>query len=48
MIKYFPTDFEQAGKIIMFSFDSLLGDDISSNLAEAKGLIGWSIINLVH
>ncbi len=48
MIKYFPIDFEEAGKIMMYSLGSPLGDNISSSVGDSKGITGWAITPLVH
>jgi len=48
MIKYFPTDFKKAGKIMLSSLGSPLGDDVSSGVVDSKGISGWAITPLAH
>ncbi|MEE8058463.1 MAG: hypothetical protein V3T17_11605 [Pseudomonadales bacterium] len=48
MIKYFPADFEKAGEIMLASLGSLLDDDISAGMVDAKGIAGWAIMPLTH
>ena len=48
MIKYFPTDFEKAGKIMLASLGSPLDDDISAGTVDAKGIAGWAVTPLTH
>ena len=48
MIKYFPANFEEAGKIILSSLGSPLGDDVSSGVVDSKGIAGWAITPLAH
>jgi len=48
MIKYFPTDFEKAGEIMLASLGAPLGDDISAGTVDAEGIAGWAITSLTH
>ena len=48
MIKYFPTDFEKAGEIMLASLGSPLNDDISAGTVDAKGIAGWAVTPLTH
>lgn len=48
MIKYFPTDFKEAGKIMLSSLGSPLDDDLSSAVIDSKGIAGWAINSLTH
>lgn len=44
MVDYLPADFEQAGKIILASLGSPLGDELLSAAIDDKGIAGWAAI----
>jgi 3-methyladenine DNA glycosylase AlkC len=48
MIKYFPTDFEKAGEIMLESLGTQLDDDISAGKVDTKGIAGWAIVPLTR
>lgn len=48
MIEYLPADFEKAGKIMLASLGTPLGDHISAGTVDAKGIAGWAITPLTH
>lgn len=48
MIKYFPTDFKKAAKIMLSSLGSPLGDNISSGVVNSKGISGWAVTPMAH
>ncbi|MCF6300327.1 MAG: DNA alkylation repair protein [Proteobacteria bacterium] len=48
MIKHFPTDFNDAGKIMLASLGSPLDDDVSAGTVDDKGISGWAVTPLTH
>ena len=48
MIEYLPADFKKAGKIMLASLGTPLGDDISAGTVDAKGIAGWAVTPLTH
>ena len=48
MIDYLPADFKKAGKIMLASLGSPLGDDLSAGTVDAKGIAGWAVTPLTH
>ena len=48
MIEYFPENFEIAGKIMLSSLGSPLGDDVSSGVVDSKGIAGWAVTPMTH
>ena len=39
MVKYFPDDFEQVGKILLLCLGTSLGDDLSSTTVDDNGIL---------
>lgn len=48
MVKYFPDDFEQVGKILLLCLGTPLGDDLSSGIVDDNGIAGWAVMPLTY
>ena len=48
MVKYFPTDFEKAAKIMLASLGTQLDDELSDGKIDNNGIAGWAVMPLTH
>ena len=48
MTQYLPANFEKAGKIMLASLGSPLGDDISTGTVDTKGIAGWAVTPMTN
>ncbi len=48
MFEYLPADFEQSAKIMLASLGPSIGNAISANTVDAKGITGWAIIPMTR
>ena len=48
MIRYLPSDFTEAGRILLASLGEPLGDDLASGKDDYTGIAGWAIMPLEH
>lgn len=48
MIKYLPVDFRKAGKIILASLGTPLGENLSAGRVNARGIAGWAVMPMTH
>lgn len=48
MIRFFPSDFKQSGKILRASLGAPLDDGFSGKSRDDSGITGWAIMSLVH
>ncbi len=48
MIRYLPTDFTEAGRILLSSLGEVMEDDLASGKADTSGIAGWAVMPLEH